>query len=218
MTKKYMTKETLFHELSHSLGPGTITVNGRQTTVNAELKESIFGDRGSQGRRDGRLQHPLPDAARRVAGRRARRSCSPPISPASSARSASAPTRRTAAARPLQYSYLREKGAFAWDAAARASGSTTTRMEAGVRDLTADLVRLQGNGDYAGTKAFFDRYARLDDDAARCSARWRISRPTSSPTYPYEDLSPTCGVCQVGAGHDCSGPPDICDASISPPP
>src|SRR3546814_9567424 len=34
-----MTNETLFHELSHSLGPGTITVDVRETTVNAELKE-----------------------------------------------------------------------------------------------------------------------------------------------------------------------------------
>ncbi|HEV2079359.1 MAG TPA: hypothetical protein VGR19_05625, partial [Allosphingosinicella sp.] len=39
VTKKYMTNFTLFHELSHSLGPGTINVGGRQTTVNAELKE-----------------------------------------------------------------------------------------------------------------------------------------------------------------------------------
>ena len=39
VTKKYMTQETLFHELSHSLGPGTIQVGGRQTTVNAELKD-----------------------------------------------------------------------------------------------------------------------------------------------------------------------------------
>src|SRR3546814_3488265 len=39
VAKKYMQLETLFHELSHSLGPGTITVDGRQTTVNDELKE-----------------------------------------------------------------------------------------------------------------------------------------------------------------------------------
>ena len=39
VSEKYMTQETLFHELSHSLGPGTITLDGRQTTVNAELKD-----------------------------------------------------------------------------------------------------------------------------------------------------------------------------------
>ena len=39
VAKKYMEANTLFHELSHSLGPGTITVDGRQTTVNAELRD-----------------------------------------------------------------------------------------------------------------------------------------------------------------------------------
>ena len=38
-TKKYMSNNTLFHELSHSLGPGTITVDGVETTVSAQLKE-----------------------------------------------------------------------------------------------------------------------------------------------------------------------------------
>ena len=40
VSKQYMTLETLFHELSHSLGPGSITVDGRAPTVSAELKES----------------------------------------------------------------------------------------------------------------------------------------------------------------------------------
>ena len=31
--------ETLFHELSHSLGPGSITVNGQKTTVDKALKD-----------------------------------------------------------------------------------------------------------------------------------------------------------------------------------
>jgi hypothetical protein len=39
VSKKYMELETLFHELSHSLGPGTITVAGRETTVDKELQE-----------------------------------------------------------------------------------------------------------------------------------------------------------------------------------
>jgi len=41
--KKWMGNNTLFHELSHSLGPGTITVNGEETTVNLQLKELSSG-------------------------------------------------------------------------------------------------------------------------------------------------------------------------------
>ena len=47
VTKKYMTLETLFHELSHSLGPGSITVGGRKTTVDAGTE----GDRRRASRR-----------------------------------------------------------------------------------------------------------------------------------------------------------------------
>jgi len=41
--KKWMSNNTLFHELSHSLGPGTITVDGVETTVNAQLKDLASG-------------------------------------------------------------------------------------------------------------------------------------------------------------------------------
>lgn len=41
--KKYMAYNTLFHELSHSLGPGNIIVDGKETSVNAELKELASG-------------------------------------------------------------------------------------------------------------------------------------------------------------------------------
>ncbi|HJR82376.1 MAG TPA: hypothetical protein VJ775_00470, partial [Sphingomicrobium sp.] len=43
VTQRHMFLETLFHELSHSLGPGSITVDGRQTTVDQELKEIAGG-------------------------------------------------------------------------------------------------------------------------------------------------------------------------------
>ena len=39
VNKRYMYMETLFHELSHSLGPGSITVNGQKTTVDKALKD-----------------------------------------------------------------------------------------------------------------------------------------------------------------------------------
>src|SRR5207237_1041701 len=42
-TKRYMTLNTVFHEMSHSLGPGSITVGGRATSVDKELKEQGSG-------------------------------------------------------------------------------------------------------------------------------------------------------------------------------
>lgn len=43
VSRRYMQMDTLFHELSHSLGPGSIIVDGRQTTVNEELRELYSG-------------------------------------------------------------------------------------------------------------------------------------------------------------------------------
>ena len=39
LVKKYMSFATLFHELSHSLGPGKIVVDGKKTEVRSQLQE-----------------------------------------------------------------------------------------------------------------------------------------------------------------------------------
>src|SRR3546814_15680639 len=70
----------------------------------------------------------------------------------------------------LQYGYLKSKGAFAWDAGQKRFRVDDDAMAAGIRDIVADIVRLQGDGDYAGMVAFFDRYAHLDDHALEAIA------------------------------------------------
>ena len=88
----------LMHELMHGLGPHSITVDGRQTTVRAGAEGDLQRDRGGEGghlralcaavpRRQGRARR--GDGARRCTRRSWRRR---------SARSASASTRRTARA------------------------------------------------------------------------------------------------------------------------
>ena len=59
-------------------------------------------------------------------------------------------------------------------------------MEAGLRDLVAQLVRLQGDGDYAGTKAFFDRYAKLDERAKAVLATTAHIPTDIQPVYPMK--------------------------------
>jgi hypothetical protein len=183
VSKKYMTEETLFHELSHSLGPGTITVNGRQTTVNAELKDQYSAI--EEAKADvmgvynilylmGRGERPIAEKPELFATYFAGifRAVRFGIDEAHG---------RGAA---MQFDYLKDKGAFTWDAAQKRYRVDYAKMEAGIRDLVADLVRLQGNGDYAGTKAFFDRHAVLDDNARTVLAA-TASIPTDiQPEYP----------------------------------
>lgn len=183
VTRKYMTLETLFHELSHSLGPGSINVNGRATTVTAELKD--IGGTAEEAKADVMgvynllfmmQKNELPTVERGemyatyLAGM------------FRSVRFGAEEAHGRGAA--LQYGYLKSKGAFTWDAQAKRFRVDNARMETGLKDLLADLIRLQGNGDYAGMVAFFDKHAHLDDHARAVIATLKDIPVDISPIYP----------------------------------
>lgn len=183
VSRKYMENETLFHELAHSLGPGTITVGGRRTTVNAELKDVYSASEEAKADVMGvwnilylMRRGDMPAAEREemfatyFAG--IFRAVRFGIDEAHG---------RGAA---MQYGYLKEKGAFAWDRSAGRFRLDYAKLESGLRDLVADLVRLQGDGDYAGTKAFFERYARLDEHARAILAATAHIPTDIQPDYP----------------------------------
>ncbi len=183
VSRKYMEEETLFHELSHSLGPGTISVGGRQTTVNAELKDVYSASEEAKADVMGvwnilylmkRGEMPAAEREQMLATYFAGifRAVRFGVDEAHG---------RGAA---MQYSYLKDKGAFTWDGSAGRFRVDYARLEAGLRDLLADLVRLQGNGDYEGTKAFFERYARLDDHAQAVLAATTHIPTDIQPEYP----------------------------------
>lgn len=183
VTKKYMTLETLFHELSHSLGPGSIVVNGRKTTVDKELKELNSGI--EEGKADAMgvwniafmmQKGEIPAAekpqlyATYLAGLfRAMRFG---IDEAHGQGAAA------------QYNYLKERGAFAWDRNAKRFRVDNARMETAVRDLVAEFVRLQATGDYEGTKAFYARYAKLDPQASAVIGSMANIPVDIQPIYP----------------------------------
>jgi hypothetical protein len=164
VTQRYMFMETLFHELSHSLGPGTIKVGGRETTVDKELKEIAGGFEEAKADVMGAWnvlymmdQGVLPEAERNqiratyVAG----------LFRAMRFGVGEAHGRGAA----MQYRFLREKGVLGWDRQAKRFRIDQGRIDVAIRDLVGAIVRLQGNGDYAGTKAFLDKYAVLDPEA-----------------------------------------------------
>lgn len=183
VTRKYMTNETLFHELSHSLGPGTINVGGRQTTVNAELKDVYSASEEAKADVMGLYnilymmkRGELPGAEREEA------LATYFVGIFRAVRFGIDEAHGRGAA--MQYSYLRDKGAFRWDEGADRFRIDYDRMEAGLRDLVAELVRLQGDGDYAGTKAFFERHARLDERARAVLAKTAHIPTDVQPIYP----------------------------------
>jgi len=181
--RDYMVYETLFHELSHSLGPGSIVVGGRATTVQAELKdihstaeEAKADVMGAYNVLFMMQKGQIPPAER------------PQLMATyfagliRAARWGDEEAHGRGAA--LQYGYLKSKGAFAWDEGQERFRVNDEAMAAGIRDLTAEIVRLQGNGDYAGMKALFDRYAHLDDPARAVIATLGDVPVDIAPVYP----------------------------------
>jgi peptidase M49-like protein len=183
VTQRYMFMETLFHELAHSLGPGTIRVNGRETTVDKELKEIAGGFEEAKADVMGAWnimymmdQGVIPQSERPqiratyVAG----------IFRAMRFGVGEAHGRGAA----MQYRFLREKGALVWDPRARRFRIDEGRIDAAIRDLVGAIVRLQGNGDYAGTKAFLDKYAVLDAEAQQVIGTMGDIPVDIRPIYP----------------------------------
>jgi Peptidase family M49 len=157
--------ETLFHELSHGLGPGRIVVDGEETEVrhrllelyspSEEAKADVMGVYNilfliDQGLYPEDQRHPL--FVTYLAGMF--RSTRFGISEAHGKGTA------------LQFNYLLEKGAI------REVGEGTfavqfDQFEDGIRSLVRDLCMLQATGDYEGTKAFFERYGVLSEPLDR---------------------------------------------------
>jgi hypothetical protein len=183
VTQRHMFLETLFHELSHSLGPGTITVNGRETTVDKELKELGSGFEEAKADVMGAYnvlhmmdQGVLPNSERSqfratyVAG--IFRGMRFGVQEAHGKGAA------------MQYRYLRDKGAIVWDPRLKRFRVDEAKIDGAIRDLVGDIVRLQGNGDYAGTKAFLGKWGVLDPEAEQVIATMSHIPVDIRPIYP----------------------------------
>ena len=182
--KKYMEMNTLFHELSHSLGPGTITVDGLETTVNEALRDQYSALEESKADVMGiynilymmeRGEIPASEKPELIATYFTGLFRSMRFGTESAHGKGAA----------LQYGYLKDKGAFAWDDGTQRYSVDYAKMEAGIRDLLNAQLMLQATGDYAGVQAIFARYGL--DDAARSRFAAMSDIPVDiAPVYPDE--------------------------------
>jgi len=183
VSRRYMERFTLFHELAHSLGPGSITIAGRATTVDAELREQHTALEESKADVMGmynllymmdRGELPVAEKEELFATYLAGifRSVRFGIEEAHGKGSA------------VQYGYLLAHGAFAFDEDAGHYVIDPMKMESGLRALLAEELMLQALGDYAGTQAFFTRHAHLDEHANALIAQMNAIPVDIRPLYP----------------------------------
>ncbi|MEO8455858.1 MAG: hypothetical protein ABI454_11940 [Sphingomicrobium sp.] len=181
--KHYMTLNTVFHEMSHSLGPGSIVVGGRATTVAAELKEENSGIEEAkadmlgvwdilymmklrilpQSERDQSYASYVVDLFRHM-------------------RFGTGEAHAKGSA--MQYRYLAAKGAIVWDDGAKRFRIDNDKMESALAALIKDVITLQGDGNYAGTKAFMAKWGVADDHAKTVTATMGGLPVDIRPVYP----------------------------------
>jgi len=149
----------LAHELSHGIGPHQIEVAGRATTPRQELKELYSAIEEAKADITGlyMLQYLFDHGMARGPadeGKSERQLYTTFL--ASAFRSLRfGLTEAHAKGMALQFNYLSDKGAFV------ESGDhfevNFAKIKGAVRDLTHDLLTLEAQGDYAGTKKMLDR-------------------------------------------------------------
>ncbi len=183
LVKKYMSYGTLFHELSHSLGPGKIVVDGKTTEVRAELQE---------------LYSPIEEGKADVMGAynilyMMQRGELP-----ASEKQAFLATYFTGLFRSMrfgidaahgggaafQYSYFKEVGAVSWDETEGRFRGDYAKLEQAISDLTGIVVVLEGNGNYDDAKAFLDKYRILDAHVQKVIAASSHLPTDIAPIYP----------------------------------
>jgi hypothetical protein len=183
VTQRYMYMETLFHELSHSLGPGSITVGGRKTTVDKELKEIGAGFEEAKADVMGayNILHMMDEGVIPNAERpQIRASYVAGLFRAMRFGVGEAHGQGAA----MQYRYIRDKGGIVWDAGAKRFRVDDAKIDGAIRDLVGEIVRLQGNGDYQGTKAFLAKWAVLDAEANQVIQSMAHIPVDIRPVYP----------------------------------
>ncbi len=183
LMKEYMSGETLFHELSHSLGPGTITVDGEETTVGAQLQELYSAL--EEGKADvmgaynilymmERGELPVAEKNNFLATYF--------VGLFRSMRFGVNEAHGQGAA--FQYTYFKNAGAFAVEDGKYSLDFAA--LEQAISDLTRDIVIIQGDGDYEQAKAFLDEYAVLDTDAENAIASLTHLPVDIQPVYEDE--------------------------------
>ncbi|NNU17706.1 hypothetical protein HK107_15345 [Parvularcula sp. ZS-1/3] len=182
LMQEYMGVNTLFHELSHSLGPGTIVVDGETTTVNAQLQERYSPM--EEGKADVMGAYNIlymMDLGELPAAEKENFLATYFAGLFRSMRFGIGEAHGKGAA--FQYSYYMEVGAATVDPESGKYDVDFAKLAEAIRDLTAKVVMLQGDGDYDAAGDFLDGYGKLDADAERIIASMTDIPVDIQPVY-----------------------------------
>ncbi|HWS54884.1 MAG TPA: hypothetical protein VN228_12185, partial [Pyrinomonadaceae bacterium] len=173
----------LMHELLHGLGPQTISVGGRETTVRGELKETYGTIEEAKADITGlwALQY-LMDKG--TLDRRMEQTVYTTFL-ASIFRSVRFGIREAhGRGVAVQFNYLTDEGAISFDERAGTFRVVPARVKEAVRKLTGEILTIQAEGSYEKAKALLDKYGVIRPPMQRALERLRDVPVDIEPSYP----------------------------------
>jgi hypothetical protein len=173
----------LMHELLHGLGPQNITVDGKETTVRLQLKETYSAIEEAKADIAGlwALQYLVDKGA---LDRRLERTMYTTFL-ASIFRSVRfGVTEAHGKGVAIQFNYLLDEGAIRHDPRTGAFAVVPAKIKDAVRKLTAEILTLQAEGSYEKAKALGDRYGVVRPEMQRALDRLSGVPVDIEPSFP----------------------------------
>ena len=178
--------EVLHHELSHGLGPGKITKDGRKTEVRLELRELY--STVEEAKADVMGVYDILALVERGKMPEELLTTLPPTYLAGLFRSARFGVHEAHGQGVIaQFNYLQEKGALEVTPEGRYR-VLPDAFPGAIRDLVHDLVMLQAAGDYEGTALFLETYGKPSPELLAAIDRLEGVPVDIEPVYPQADL------------------------------
>jgi hypothetical protein len=148
----------LAHELMHGLGPHSITVDGRPTTVRQAMRDLSSALEEVKADISGlfMLQHLM---GRGVVDRSMEQPMYVTFLAGMFRSMRFGINEAHGRGMALQFSYLLQEGALRYDESAGTFSVVPERMRVAVPALTREIMTIQARGDYAAAKALLERYA-----------------------------------------------------------
>ena len=151
---------TLMHEISHGVGPGTITVDGRESTVNKELKDLYSIVEEAKADSVG-LYNNLYLVDKGTYPKGADRALVTTYLAGLFRSMRFGIAEAHGGANAIQFNYLKDHGGIVYDAAAKKFGVNEEKMREAIRALAHDILMIEAAGDYAGAKKFIAQYQTM---------------------------------------------------------
>ena len=179
---------TLMHEISHGLGPGTIKLkDGTETTVNRELKDLYSGIEEAKADILGLyctrvlVKEGFLDKATETKGY----VC---FLPGFFRSIRFGTTSAHGKANLMEFNFFREQGAIEFDAEIEKFRVVLAKMPAAVEAMANKLLMIQALGDYDGAKAFVDKYAHSTPELDTLLAKLKDIPTDFEPFFLAEDF------------------------------